>query len=174
MKKIALTTFIVMSLTTVAVAQNTKADEQSIKNILTSVETGWNEKNGARFASGFANVHDYIVVNGAYLPRLTQADNAKVHQQLFDTRFKNNRIKLVADRINFYRPDLAMVTAIGAGYLDSEAVPKDPTIIMTLLVEKQKEGWKIISFHNHELNMAAIKQGSPMPLEMMYASWYKN
>ena len=155
-------------------AQNNKADEQLIKDLLATIESGWNAKSGEKFASGFADIHDYIVVNGLYLKGLTRQKNAQVHQQLFNGPFKNTSIKLKVDQVTFYQDDLAQVTAIGAGYLLADGVSKDPTIIMTLMVKKENGNWKIISFHNHELNMEAIKKGSPMPLEVMYASWYKN
>ena len=173
MKKVILTAFLIINSIFMLQAQENKAHEQAITNILNIIQSGWNEKSGEKFASSFFEVHDYIVVNGLYLPALTRQQNARVHQQLFDGPFKSSNIRLKADKISFYRNDLAQVIAIGASYPAGEAVSKDPTVIMTLIIEKKKEGWKIISFHNHELNMEAIKKGSPIPLEVMYASWYK-
>jgi hypothetical protein len=43
---------------------------------------------------------------------------------------------------------------------------------MTVIAEKKNDLWKIISFHNHELNIEEIKQRG-VPLNIMYASWYK-
>lgn len=155
-----------------AVTQVNK-DEEAIKGILTTLEKGWNAKSGETFSSVFADVHDYIVVNGMYFPGFTQKGNAAAHQSLFDGVYKTYDIKLKADKVTFFRPDLAQVVVIGAGYTKGGAAPQDPTIIMTLMVEKKGEDWKIISFHNHELNTADIQQRSPMPLKAMYASWYR-
>ncbi len=174
MKKVFLTAFIIINSICMLQAQDNKAEEQAITNVLNTIQTGWNEKNGEKLASSFATEHDYIVVNGLYLKGWTREQNAKGHQRLFDGVMRNTNIRLKVDKISFYRNDLAHVTAIGAGHATGEAVPKDPTVIMTFIVEKKKEGWKIISFHNHELNMEAIKKGSPAPLEAVYASWYKN
>lgn len=173
MKKVVLIIGLVFAVNQVLKAQNTKEDEQAITGIVQTLQSGWNEKNGEKFASSFADVHDYIVVYGMYLPGFTKVQNAKAHQQLFDGPYKTSQLKLQADKIRFYRSDLAQLTIIGGNYQKDQAIPKDPSIIMTLIVEKQKEGWKIISFHNHELNMEAIRKASPMPLEAMYASWYK-
>jgi uncharacterized protein (TIGR02246 family) len=173
MKKVFLCVSATLMFSLLLSAQTNKADEQSLRNIVSTIQDGWNEKSGEKFASPFADVHDYIVVNGLYLPSFGKKQNAAVHQQLFDGRYKNANLKLNVDKISFYKKDLAQITVIGANYPASEAIPKDPTAIMTLIVEKKADGWKIISFHNHELNMEEIKQASPMPVEVMYASWYK-
>jgi uncharacterized protein (TIGR02246 family) len=148
-------------------------DEEAIRGLLINMEIAWNNKNGESFSSVFADVHDYIVLNGMYFPGFTKKGNAAAHQGLFNSIYKTYDIKLKVDKISFLRPDLAQVTILGAGYTKGEAVPQDPTIIMTVIAEKKEDAWKIISFHNHELNKEEIKQRSPMPLNVMYASWYK-
>lgn len=159
--------------TATAFSQTDNKDEQAIRGIVTTLETGWNNKNGQSFASVFAETHDYIVVNGIYFPKMSRQQNAAAHQGLFDGVYKTRDIKLNVDRVVTLRPDLAMMYVIGVGYDKGTAVPKDPGVIMSILVEKQKEGWKIIAFHNHNINPEELKQASPMPLEVMYASWYK-
>ena len=173
MKKAFLTAAIITGSVCMVQAQS-KGEEQAITQVLNTIQTGWNEKSGQKFASAFAPVHDYIVVNGMYLRELQREQNVKAHQQLFDGVYKNSKIELKADKITWYKKDLVQLTAIGANYSSEQPKPKDPTIIMTLMVEKKADGWQIISFHNHELNMEAIKRASPMPLEGMYSSWYKN
>lgn len=155
-----------------AIAQNTD-DEKSINAIFATLESAWNRKSGQAFSAAFADVHDYIVVNGMYFPKLSRQGNAAAHQSLFDGIYKDRDINLKVDRIQFIRPDLAMATAVGASYQTGTAAPADPGIIMTVLLEKQASVWKIISFHNHEIDAAALKQRSPMPLNVMYAAWYK-
>ena len=173
MKKVLLIAFITINSISMLQAQVNKAEEQAITNVLSTIQTGWNEKSGEKFATAFAEVHDYIVVNGMYLKAFTREQNAKIHQQLFDGVYKNSRIELKVDKITPYSSNLVQVTAIGANYPADQGRPKDPRAIMTMMVEKKSEGWKITSFHNHELNMEAIKRASSMPLEVMYASWYK-
>jgi uncharacterized protein (TIGR02246 family) len=174
MKKTFLTTIFTINFIFMLKAQDNKVEEQAIHKVLQTLSTGWNEKSGEKFASAFAEVHDYIVVNGLYFKAFTREQNGKNHQRLFDGVYKNAKIELKLDKINYYGNNLVHITAIGANYPSDQAIPEDPTVIMTMMVEKKPEGWKIISFHNHEINMEAIKRVSPMPVEVMYASWYKN
>ncbi|HYC27149.1 MAG TPA: hypothetical protein VEB42_00015, partial [Chitinophagaceae bacterium] len=73
--------------------------------------------------------------------------------------------------VSFLRKDLALVTALGVRYDKSGGVPEDPTAIMTILFEKKQEEWKIISFHNHGFDNS-LKTTSPVPMKVMFASWY--
>jgi uncharacterized protein (TIGR02246 family) len=156
-----------------ASAQTKPTDEQAVRNIVSTMETGWNDKNGDKFSSVFADVHDYIVVNGFYFPGFTKQGNAAAHQGLFNGVYKTVDIKLNVDKISFVRNDLAMIHILGASYQKGTAVPADPMIIMTVLAEKKNDNWKIISFHNHDLTSFEEKERSPVPMNVMYASWYK-
>lgn len=154
-------------------AQDTShRDEPAVHALIATLEDGWNTKSGKTFSSVFADVHDYIVVNGLYFSGFTRQGNAAAHQGLFDGIYKNRIIKLVVDKVTFFRPDLAQIIAIGGSYEKGSTLPEDPSIIMTVIAEKKNEVWKIISFHNHSLE-GDIKQASPMPMNVMYASWYK-
>lgn len=156
-----------------ALAQSENKDEQMLRSIFTTLEKGWNTKSGEIFSSVFASTHDYIVVNGFYFSNFSRQANAFAHQGLFDGIYKNQDIRLKVDKITFIRPDLAMVHTLGAGFEKGQPLPKNPEIIMTVLAEKKDGDWKIISFHNHHLE--AFKEGvhAPMPLNVMYASWYQ-
>ena len=172
MKKIIIMTCTALTVIT-SFAQLNSKDEQAVRSIVTTLEQGWNAKNSQTFASVFADKHDYIVVNGLYISNMPKAANAQAHQGLFDGEHKNLNIKLNIDKVQFLRPDLAMIYVIGAGYTKDSAVPADPGLIMSILAEKQKDEWKIISFHNHSIDMENIKRRSAMPLSVAYASWYK-
>ena len=171
-KLILLATVICISYS--SIAQNSTKDEQDLRNIFKIMETGWNTKNGEVFSSHFADVHDYVVVNGLYFPNFTRKQNGEIHQQLFQTTFKTSDIKLVVDKVNFIRPDLSMINVIGGMYEKGENAPTDPGVIMTILAEKKAGGWKIISFHNHALQPIPANAPMPVPAKVMYASWYKN
>lgn len=158
---------------TAAIAQNNTADETAIRNLATTLEKGWNTKSGETFASAFAEQHDYIVINGFYMPNLTRQRNAFAHQGLFNGIYKTNILKLKVDKVTFLRPDLAQMIIIGATY-EGDTVPVDPTAIMTILAEKKNEDWKIISFHNHSLAESFAAKNPPIPYKVMYAGWYKN
>ncbi|MEO6720388.1 MAG: SgcJ/EcaC family oxidoreductase [Ferruginibacter sp.] len=151
-------------------------DEQAIHNIIATLQKGWNEKSGETFASSFYKKHDYIVINGLYLSGISVEINARSHQGIFNSIYKTTDLELRLDKINFVRPDLALVHVLGATYQHGTPVPENPMAIISMLVEKKEGEWKIISFHNCNIEVsfdpAAPNQG-PIPLKVMYASWYK-
>ena len=164
------------AISTSAMAQTTGSDEQAIQKVISTMESGWGQKSGEVFSSVFADVHDYIVWNGYYFPNMTRQMNAQAHQGLFSGVYRTFDIKLKIDKIRFLRPDLALVHVLGAGHQKGAAVPEDPGILMSIIMEKKDGNWKILSFHN--LNLEAfekkeIADNSPMPLKVMYANWYK-
>src|SRR5687767_11970129 len=100
MKKIIIMSLTVL-ITTVSYSQTNSKDEQAVQNIFSTIQNGWNEKNGEKFASVFADVHDYIVVNGMYFSNFTRQGNAAAHQGLFNGVYKNVNVKLIVDKISF-------------------------------------------------------------------------
>ncbi len=60
MKKVILTVLAIITSISFLRAQDTKADELAITSIISTLETGWNNKSGETFASVFDDVHDYI------------------------------------------------------------------------------------------------------------------
>ena len=163
------------AISTSVMAQNA-ADEQAIKKVINTMETGWVQKNGEIFSSVFADTHDYIVWNGYYFPNMSKKQNAAAHQGLFDGPYRTFDVEFKIDKIRFVRPDLALVHVYGGGYQKGQPAPENPTVLMSILMEK-KEDWKIISFHNLDLFAFTDKETgerSPMPLKVMYANWYKN
>jgi uncharacterized protein (TIGR02246 family) len=155
----------------------TASDEQQLRGMITTLQTGWNARSGQAFSSVFDSVHDYVVVNGIFLSGITPEANARAHQQIFNTIYRNTDLSLKVDKIRFIRPDLALIHIFGATYEHGKSVPKDPTAIITVLAEKKNEGWKAISFHNCDIevsNEPDAPNKSPIPFQVMYASWYKN
>ena len=177
MKKTILIMLTAISTSATAMAQTAATtDEQAIQKIISSMESNWVQKNGAGFATVFADQHDFIVWNGYYFPNQSRENNARAHQGLFDGPYRTYDIKLKIDKIRFIRPDLALVHVLGAGYQKGTPVPENPGVLMSLIMEKKEGNWKIISFHN--LNLEAfenkeMEKNSPMPLKVMYANWYK-
>lgn len=162
-------------ITTSAVAQSGNADEQAIRNVIATMEKGWTEKKGEVFASVFADAHDYIVWNGYYFPNMNVAGNAAAHQGLFSGVYRNYDVKFKIDKIKFLRNDLALVHVYGGGH-EKGKTAEHPTVLMTMIMEKKEGAWKIISFHNMNLEAFEKKEiadHSPMPLNIMYAGWYK-
>lgn len=163
-------------ITSAAVAQSGNADEQAIQKIVTTMETGWTQKSGEIFSSVFADVHDYIVWNGYYFPNMAKQANAAAHQSLFSGPYRTYDVKFRIDKIKFLRTDLALVHVYGGGYEKGKELPENPTVLMSMIIEKKDGNWKVISFHNLDLEAFENKETadrSPMPVKVMYAGWYK-
>lgn len=152
----------------------TNADEQAIHEVMQTLSEGWTNGSGEQFASVFADEHDFIVWNGLYNRGMNPKENAAGHQQIFDTMYKNTRLHYVVDKVKFIRDDIALAHVFGAVNSKSESRPKDPQVLWTALLEKQRGNWKIISFHNLDLELfenEEMKKSMP-PAEAIYQSWY--
>jgi len=178
MKKTIILSVITAFIMNAAIAQQDKAaDEQVIRGIVSNMQTGWNNKDGKIFASSFAKVHDYIVINGMYLSGITQEINAASHQGIFNSIYKTTDLQLKMDKISFVNPNLALVYILGATYQHGTAVPENPGAMISLVIEKKNDDWKIISFHNGPIQVSfnpGDEARAPVPPKQMFASWYKN
>ncbi len=177
MKSIFTLPIIFFAMTTLTHAQLNDKDKTALRTMVQTLEDGWFAKNGKTFASQFAPTHDYIVWNGLYMSNITPEQNAMAHQGIFDTQYKYTDLKLRVDKMKSIRPDLALVHVLGATYERGKAVPSDPRVIITLVVEKQNDVWKIISFHNCDIEISfdpEAQGNGPVPPRAMFGSWYSD
>jgi uncharacterized protein (TIGR02246 family) len=169
-----LTCLNLLLLTMTLTAQNA-ADEAAIQKLVNTMADSWTAGDGEGFASVFADGHDFVVWNGYYLKDVSRKMNAQSHQQLFDTQYKNSEHHSTVDKIRFIREDLAMIHVFAAVVDRGAGRPKDPQVLWTGLLEKKEGEWKIISFHNLDLEVfqnEELRKTIPMPAEVMYAGWY--
>ncbi len=123
------------------------ADETSIRENVRQLEEGWNRKSGALFARPFAEDADYVVINGLHINGRAAID--KGHQRIFDTVYKESVLRLTVERVRFLRPDVAIVHAAAHLKVGQGAAARDARI--TLVMSKEKEGWKIVAFQNTQV-----------------------
>jgi uncharacterized protein (TIGR02246 family) len=123
--------------------------DEAIRENVKEIEAGWNSKQGALFAKPFAEDADFVVVNGMYFKG--RAAIQKSHQQIFDTIFKNTTIHLSIKQVRFLRPDVAVVHV--NGHRDAPESEKElvADALMTMVMTREKEGWKIAAFQNTEV-----------------------
>ncbi|MCO6480705.1 MAG: SgcJ/EcaC family oxidoreductase [Phaeodactylibacter sp.] len=153
----------------------TEADEAAIRGLVQSMADGWTEGSGEKFAAAFADEHDYIVWNGMYFKNFNTQGNAAAHQGLFESVYKDTEHYATVDKVKFIREDIALIHVLAAVVKKGEGRPADPGVLWTGLLEKQEGQWKIISFHNLDLEIfqdEQMRQRAPMPPQVMYASWY--
>lgn len=174
MEKLLMLSFFFFGILATSYAQINNSDKDAIYAIVRDMEQGWNTNNGETFARGFAPTHDYIVVNGIYLSNQSKERNAMAHQGLFDSVYKTTDLRLIVDKMTSIREDLVLLHVFGATYEQNTPVPENPKVIITMLVEKKNNDWNIISFHNSDIEIfePGTPNRSPVPVEVMFGSWY--
>jgi uncharacterized protein (TIGR02246 family) len=133
-----------------ATARATGADDEAaIRDNVRQMETGWNRKSGALFAKPFAEDADYVVINGMHIRGREAID--KGHQHIFDTIMKETTLSLAVERIRHLRPDVAIVHVRARGTTPQPAGPRETEARITLVMSKEKDGWRIAAFQNTEV-----------------------
>ncbi len=170
---------VMLSNTAIAQAEMSP-DETAIHKVLQGVQDAWAAKDAEQYASYFTDDHDFIVWFGLYFPNSNQVENAGNHHGIFSSVYKNWDIELRVDKMRFIRPDLVLVHALAAGRDKGLEVPASPSHIQSILMEKMEEGWKIISFHNMNIEYENIlRKHEPTDEEKLayakehYRGWYK-
>ncbi len=166
---------IVMTVFSISLGFSQQKEEQAIRQTIERMIGGWNTGSGEQFASVFTDDHDFVVWNGYYFKGINRAQNAANHQGIFDTMYRDTKNHAIVDKIRFIRQDLALTHILAAVTPKDDARPKDPQVLISAILEKQAGDWKILSFHNLDLEVFQnenMKKGAPIPVEQMYASWY--
>jgi uncharacterized protein (TIGR02246 family) len=122
------------------------ADETAIRVVVQSVADAWTAGDGKKFGEPFAEHADYIVVNGLLLKGREAI--AQSHQRIFDTIFKNTKLKLEIRQIRFVRSDVAVVHTGGNIVSKNEAFPAAHAAFPTFVLSKDRGKWQIIAFQN--------------------------
>lgn len=175
MKKLFTLSVLFIGFITAATGQISMKDQEAIRNAVRTMQDGWNARSGQMFSTSFAPTHDYIVWNGLYFNDQSRENNARAHQGIFDSVYKTTDVKLTVDDMRQIREDLVLVHVLGATYEHNTPVPDNPKVIISMLMEKQNSEWKIISFHNSDIEISfepGVPNGSPVPPQAMFKSWY--
>jgi uncharacterized protein (TIGR02246 family) len=129
-------------------------DGAAIRQLVQDMQDGQNSKDGELFASAFAQEHDYIAINGMFLPNQTQQDNARIHQRLYDEsrssvvgKYGEVEVWLDVSKIRFLAPEVAVVHVRGVFRPKGQPEKKAENII-TAVMQKLEDRWEIVSFHN--------------------------
>jgi uncharacterized protein (TIGR02246 family) len=118
--------------------------EAAIRQRVQYMQDGQNARNGELFASAFTQDHDYVAINGTFLPNHTRRDNARIHKWLYD----DSRCSVAGKHPKVdVRPEVAVV------HVRSEFRPRsDPDRktenIITAVTRRRDGEWEIVSFHN--------------------------
>ena len=131
-----------------------RKDEAAIRQLVRNMQDGQNIKDGELFASAFAQEHDYIAINGMFLPNQTREDNTRIHQRLYDEStssvagsYGEVEVRLNVAKIRLLVPEVAVVHVEGE-FRPKSAPDKKAGDIITAVVQKREGEWEIVAFHN--------------------------
>ncbi len=136
-------------LATTANAQLKTTDETATKQIVQSMQEGWNTKNGNLFASRFADDCDYVVVNGMYLKSKNTV--AMGHQNIFNTFYRETSLELQLKDARYLTDDIVVAHVTARRFGNVNGVYEDVKAIITLTLQKKNGEWNIAAFQNTEI-----------------------
>ena len=148
--KIICTILIVIYTSAFALAQEKTAvgnqDEAAVRQIVKSVEAGWNAHDGKAFAAPFAADADYVVVNGMYIKGKDAIE--KGHTGIFTTIYKDSRNTATIKSVRFLRPDVAVVHVEWNLEFQANGEIRKGHALNTMIMTKDNGKWSIAAFHN--------------------------
>lgn len=149
MKNLMLTTLILMiGLATISAGEK---DDEAIKQVVQSMVEGWNNKSGEQFASRFAPIHDYVIINGIFMREISPADNAASHQRIFDTFYADVNLHYNLEKIRYLTDSIAIVHVSGFLYKKGNKPENADSLkkaIITMVMQKKDGNWQIEAFQN--------------------------
>ncbi len=158
--------FVALSVFTVSTSQalaqqddgDLAADQKSIRELISTFETGWNTHDMAAIGSIFRDDAEFINVVGMHW----RGKNAivKSHTVYHEIMFKN--CKLHSDDIQIRFPASATAIAVWTVTQDAfktpsgDVAPKTQTHL-TLVLTKGDDGWRVVHGHNTRIDAEAAK-----------------
>jgi len=132
-----------------------REDEAAIRRLVRDLQEGQNSKDGELFASAFAPEHDYVAINGVFLPNQTRRANARVHQRLYDEgkssvaeSYGEVEVRLDVARIRPLTTEGVAVVHVEGEFRPKGEAEKKARNIVSAVVQKREDGWEIVAFHN--------------------------
>jgi uncharacterized protein (TIGR02246 family) len=125
-------------------------EEAAIRETLALLARGFSQKDGTLFASAFAPVHDYVVINGMLLTGFTREANAKIHQDLFDGARMGSlghNLRTMAPPRQEVKNVRILAPGVAVAHVASQGEGQDATMV-TAVLQKLDEGWRITAYHN--------------------------
>jgi uncharacterized protein (TIGR02246 family) len=125
-------------------------DEQAIREIVAKLEAAWNAADSKSFVSDFAEDAAFIHIFGHELNGRAAIEAA--HQRIFDSIYKNSRVRWTLRGVRFLRPDVAMAwTEARVQFAEGDSRPEVPTR-PTMVLSKENGRWQTAFFQNTRIS----------------------
>jgi uncharacterized protein (TIGR02246 family) len=122
--------------------------EDAVRDVLVYLREAWERGDGEAYASLFSEDAQYVTAPGERLHgRKSIADS---HQEIFDTFFKGTKLgRSYASSFRRITSDVVLVESAGSVLFPGETEHRvAPNGLMTLVVARQDNAWRIVSFQN--------------------------
>ena len=125
-------------------------DEQAIGEIVAKLEAAWNASDSKSFVSDFAEDAAFIHIFGHELNGRAAIEAA--HQRIFESIYKNSRVRWTLRGVRFLRPDVAVAwTEAHVHFPAGDPRPEVPTR-PTLFLSKENGRWQTAFFQNTRIS----------------------
>ncbi len=138
----------VLLLASCATAQP-ESDMRAIEQLPIRFSEAWKEHDGHALATLMAEDVGFVTVGASWLQG--RKDFETYHTRLLEGRFKGSTITPLEHKVNFLRPDIAVLRWSWRieGDRDFDNTPRPPRNGMfTMVVEKRAAGWQIVAAQN--------------------------
>lgn len=137
-------------------------DEEAIRDLISAQTTAWNRGDAAAFSSRFHQDGSFTNIMGVTV--FGREAFEQRHADTFATIYKDSVLHLTIRRIQFVRPDMAIVD-MDADVTGFSKLPPglrtepDGTLRTHLLqaLVKESDGWWIAAFHNVDIKPLPVR-----------------
>ena len=150
---------------------NHPEDERALRALVAHCETAWNASDSNAFANAMA---DNVAFVGLLGERYEGREIVALgHRHIFDTIYKDSRVRYTVELVRFLKPDVAVIVMLQdmTSHLPPDIVAStarqrqmspgmhDSQARATLTCAKTGENWKIATIHNTTVaSVAAVRK----------------
>jgi uncharacterized protein (TIGR02246 family) len=129
-------------------AQRDSEVNNAVREVLQRLCEAWERGDGEAYGALFSEDAQYVTAPGERLQGWKSI--AESHQEIFNTFFKGTKLgRDYPNRVRPITPDVVLVEFAGSVLFPGETERKvSPNGLMTLVVAKQGEEWRIVLFQN--------------------------
>jgi uncharacterized protein (TIGR02246 family) len=146
-------------------------DAADVREVIAGLMRSWNVHDMHAFAELFTEDASFVNVNGSWLKNRAQIEES--HKVVHASIFKDSRAEITPTKVDFPKPDVAVVHARWRVTGDSRS-PQARNYVMTLILLKQND-WRILAAQNAStedrspIGFANLRPGDIAPIPVLKA-----
>lgn len=133
-------------------------DEKVIRAVIAGLADAWTAGDARAWGNLFTEDADFTVWNGMYSKGREAIEQG--HGQIFNTFYKDTKMRYVVRSVRFLRDDVALVHVDASVVKKSEDFPASPQAVPMLVMVKDKGQWRVAAFHNTTVQQQPQPTGS--------------